>query len=178
MKLGPIPDHIQENLDILFVGYNPSIKSGELKHHYANPRNRFWSILYRSGLTDRRYAPQEDAQLLSLGYGFTNIVSRPTRTAAEITKDEYAEGRRSLAHKIARFRPFSVCFVGKGVYEQYSGKRDVTWGVQSNPMVYGVIEFVAPSSSGLVRMKLDEIVAIFHQLKVLIDKRGIHRNLE
>jgi TDG/mug DNA glycosylase family protein len=165
--MGPIPDHICEGLHILFVGYNPSIRSGETGHHYANPNNRFWSILHRAKLTEKKYSPSEDQQLIMKGFGFTNIVSRPTRTAVEISKEEYEEGRRILREKIQLYKPRIVCFVGKGVYEEYSGKKKVSWGVQPESIVSGVIEFVAPSSSGLVRMKLDEVVSIFSELKTL-----------
>jgi TDG/mug DNA glycosylase family protein len=164
MPMRLIPDHIREGLDILFVGFNPSLRSGETGHHYANPNNRFWTILYEAGLTPRKFRPEEDRELLALGYGFTNIVARPTRTAAEITREEYLEGRNILREKIARYRPFVACFVGKGVYEQYSGRRDVAWGLQNIPVVPGVNDFVAPSSSGLVRMKREEIVKIFREL--------------
>jgi TDG/mug DNA glycosylase family protein len=167
----PIPDRIREHLDVLFVGYNPSLRSGEVGHHYANPHNRFWTILYEAGFTPRKYRPEEDIDLLELGYGFTNIVARPTRTAAEITKEEYREGREILREKIARYRPRAVCFVGKGVYQEYSGRRTVAWGIQADPIVPGILEFVAPSSSGLVRMKREEIVAIFRQLKEWLDER-------
>ena len=163
--MGPVPDHITEHLNILFVGFNPSLRSGETGHHYANPSNRFWTILYLSGLTPRKYRPEEDGDLFKLGYGFTNIVPRPTRSAAEITKEEYAEGRKALKEKIARYLPRIVCFVGKGVYEQYSGRKNVPWGMQDEEIVPGVRDFVAPSSSGLVRMKLDDVVAIYAMLK-------------
>ncbi|MBD0380152.1 mismatch-specific DNA-glycosylase [Paenibacillus sedimenti] len=159
--MNPISDHLQENLRILFVGYNPSIRSGETGHHYANPNNRFYRILHQAGLTPRLYKPQEDGDLLQLGYGFTNIVARPTLTAAEITPEEYREGRVILRNKIETYRPRVVCFVGKGVYEQFSGKRGMAWGVQPEPVVAGVIEYVCPSSSGLVRMKLEDMVEIF-----------------
>lgn len=167
--MGPIPDHLQEGLRVLFVGYNPSLRSGETGHHYANPNNRFWTILHRSGLTDRKYRPEEDRDLLKLGYGFTNIVARPTRSADEIRPEEYEQGRRLLRGKIERFRPEIVCFVGKGVYEQYSGKKHPEWGFQPKPVVPDVRDFVAPSSSGLVRMKLDEIVHIYAGLKQWLD---------
>lgn len=163
-----IPDHIRKGLDILFVGYNPSIRSGQSGHHYANPNNRFWNILFQSGLTTRKYKPEEDASLLNLGYGFTNIVARPTRTAAEISKEEYEEGRTILKEKIECYRPKVVCFVGKGVYEQYSGKKQRTWGLQSDSVVPGIHEFVAPSSSGLVRMKLEEVVDIYRKIKEIL----------
>jgi TDG/mug DNA glycosylase family protein len=161
LELAAISDHLAKDLKILFVGYNPSIRSGETGHHYANPSNRFYRILHQSGITPRLYKPQEDGDLLQIGYGFTNIVARPSLTAAEITADEYKEGRRILKEKIGTYRPKVVCFVGKGVYEQYSGRRGILWGSQLEPMVEGVIDYVCPSSSGLVRMKLEEMVAIY-----------------
>ncbi|AUS08127.1 mismatch-specific DNA-glycosylase [Laceyella sacchari] len=163
-----IPDHLAPDLDILFVGFNPSLKSGETGHHYANPHNRFWKILHLSGLTPRLYRAEEDRELLKLGYGFTNIVERPTQRADQITKEEYRVGRLRLMQKIADLRPRVVCFVGKGVYLQYSGKKSAAWGLQESSVIPGVQEFVAPSSSGLVRMKLDEIVAIYAELARLI----------
>lgn len=162
--MNPVDDHLAENLKVLFVGFNPSIRSSELGHHYANPNNRFWKILYEAGLTERKYEAAEDAQLLEIGYGFTNIVERPTKAADEITKDEYREGREVLKQKIEMYRPKVVCFVGKGVYQEYSGRKSAPWGKQVDETVPGVIDFVAPSSSGLVRMKINEIVEIYRQL--------------
>ncbi|WP_202080565.1 G/U mismatch-specific DNA glycosylase [Caldalkalibacillus salinus] len=165
----PIPDHINHGLNVLFVGFNPSIRSSETGHHYANPHNRFWKILYQAGLTSRHYRPEEDGELLTLGYGLTNIVARPTKGAADILKEEYAEGRHILKEKITTYRPRVVCFVGKGVYQAYSRKRqNIPWGQQADSTVPNVIDFVAPSSSGLVRMKTEDIVAIYRQLHQVI----------
>ncbi|MCA1319146.1 mismatch-specific DNA-glycosylase [Bacillus tianshenii] len=162
-----IYDHIKKNLDILFVGFNPSIRSGETGHHYANPNNRFWTILHQAGITPRKYAPTEDFKLLDLNYGLTNIVSRPTVGAADITREEYRTGREELKRKIEVNKPKIVCFVGKGVYQEYSGQRKIAWVIQDKPVVPGTTDFVAPSSSGLVRMKLEEIVAIYSELHSL-----------
>ncbi|WP_203334574.1 G/U mismatch-specific DNA glycosylase [Planococcus beigongshangi] len=163
-----IPDHLSPNLKILFVGFNPSIRSSETGYHYANPSNRFWKILYEAGLTPRKMLPEENSQLLELGFGLTNIVARPTKEAVEISKDEYQIGAEKLKKKISRYQPQAVCFVGKGVYQQYSRKRQVSWGEQAEPVIPGIVEFVAPSSSGLVRMKVNEIVEIY---------RGLHKYL-
>ncbi|MET3695737.1 G/U mismatch-specific uracil-DNA glycosylase [Bacillus oleivorans] len=160
----PIPDRIKENLDVLFVGFNPSIRSGETGHHYANPNNRFWKILFEAGLTPRKYSPEEDEKLLEYGYGFTNIVARPTKAADEITKEEYQQGRAELRKKIEAYSPKIICFVGKGVYLEFSRQKSVLWGRQKQSVVPGTIDFVAPSSSGLVRMKLDDMVAIYREL--------------
>lgn len=159
-----IPDHLLPGLRIVFVGYNPSLRSGEAGHHYANPNNRFWRVLQMSGLTERLYKPDEDGALLNLGYGFTNIVSRPTRTAAEITKEEYAQGANELRVKLERYRPRIACYVGKGVYEQFSGIKQISWGKQPFSMVEEVTDFVAPSTSGLVRMSISEITDLFKPL--------------
>jgi double-stranded uracil-DNA glycosylase len=163
-----IGDHLAEHLKILFVGFNPSIRSSELGHHYANPNNRFWKILFEAGITSRKYEPIEDAKLLELGFGFTNIVERPTKAADEITKEEYKEGREILKRKIELYRPKIVCFVGKGVFQEYSGQKAAQWGKQNESVVPGVIDFVAPSSSGLVRMKMNEIVDIYRKLLELV----------
>lgn len=160
----PISDHLKENLNVLFVGFNPSIRSAETGHHFANPNNRFWTILHRAGLTPRKYLTTEDYKLLDLGYGLTNIVARPTKTAQEITKEEYKQGKEELREKISKFKPKIICFVGKGVYQEYSNKKEVPWGVQESSVVEGTIDFVAPSSSGLVRMKVEEIVKIYKEL--------------
>ncbi|MGP4079590.1 G/U mismatch-specific DNA glycosylase [Pseudalkalibacillus sp. R45] len=168
--LEPIPDLLDDELKIVFVGFNPSIRSGETGHHYANPRNRFWNILHQSRLTDRVYAPEENRLLLTkFRYGFTNIVERPTKEAAEITKAEYKDGKEMLRKKLQRYQPQAVCFVGKGVYIQYSGRRNVEWGLQKEPVISGMKEFVAPSSSGLVRMKIEEIVRIYEKLHEIVE---------
>lgn len=166
-KLKLVNDHLKANLKILFVGFNPSIRSSEMGHHFANPNNRFWRILFEARLTPRKFEAIEDYKLLELGMGLTNIVARPTKAADEITKEEYREGKEILRKKIKIFRPEIVCFVGKGVYQQYSGVKKVPWGKQEAEVVPGTIDFVAPSSSGLVRMKLEEIVEIYKGLNIL-----------
>lgn len=163
-----VPDYLEQNLTILFIGFNPSIRSGETGHHFASPNNRFWKILFAAGITPYKFQAAEGYKLLELGFGLTNIVSRPTKSAAEITKEEYQEGRQLLKEKIAKYKPKVACYVGKGVYKEYSRKKDILWGAQSHSVNTGTIDFVAPSSSGLVRMSMDEITAIYRQLKALL----------
>ncbi|MEK5174301.1 mismatch-specific DNA-glycosylase [Heyndrickxia sp. FSL W8-0496] len=168
MKL--LPDHLKNNLDILFVGFNPSIRSAETGHHYANPNNRFWKILFESGLTPCKLRAEDDYKLLDFGYGLTNIVSRPTKSAEEITKEEYQYGREQLKRIILNYHPKIICFVGKGVYQEYSKKRSVHWGLQDESVVKGTLDFVAPSSSGLVRMNFNEITEIYSELTRLLEQ--------
>ncbi|MCM3785161.1 mismatch-specific DNA-glycosylase [Neobacillus mesonae] len=168
-----ILDHLEQGLQIVFIGFNPSIRSGETGHHYANPRNNFYRILYQAGLTPRLYKAEEDQDLLKLGYGFTNIVARPTKGIEDITKEEYAEGREILRTKLEKYRPEVACFVGKGVYAQYAKRSKADWGFQSQPFLKGMHEFVAPSSSGLVRMPMTEIIDIYKQLSEYVHSERI-----
>jgi len=159
-----LPDYLKPGLKIIFVGFNPSLRSAETGHHFANPSNRFWKIIYQAGLTPRLYRAAEDATLLELGYGLTNIVARPSRAASDISRDEYQAGAEILARKIARYKPHTVCYVGKGVYQYYSARNAVEWGYQEQSMVQGVLDFVAPSSSGLVRMSSEQVTKIYRSL--------------
>jgi double-stranded uracil-DNA glycosylase len=169
-SLQEIPDHLDDGLQVVFVGFNPSIQSSETGHHYANPRNNFWRILHSSGLTPRLYAASEDKELLKLGFGFTNIVARPTRGIKDLSREEYVQGRIILRSKLELYRPRIVCFVGKGVYTAFSRCPKVDWGFQKEPVIEGMHEFVAPSSSGLVRMPMDEIIGIYTTLAQAISE--------
>lgn len=166
-----ITEKLVPGLRVIFIGFNPSLTSYERGFNYAGRNNRFYRILYEAGLTDRLYRPEESPALLELGYGFTNIVSRPTKRAEEIRPEEYREGRDVLREKLERYEPRVACYVGKGVYTQFARRKgsDVPWGLQQNSCVEGVHDFVGPSSSGLVRMKLAEQVEIYKQLAGLLD---------
>ncbi len=161
---------IVPGLTVLFIGYNPSLRSAEIGHHFAGRNNGFWRILVESGLTPERLQPEEDLQLLKLGMGLTNIVARPTRAASELTAAEYREGAKQLREKLERFRPRIACYVGIGVYKAFTRRKQVNHGVQTESAVPGVVDFVAPSTSGLNRMLYQEQLQIYRQLSELVTK--------
>lgn len=88
-----ITEKLIPGLRVLFIGFNPSLTSYERGFNYAGRNNRFYRILYETGLTERLFRPEESPELLQYGYGFTNIVARPTRRADEIRPEEYRKGR-------------------------------------------------------------------------------------
>lgn len=161
-------DLLGPHLQVVFIGYNPSLRSAEVGHHFAGRSNRFWDLLYRSGLTSAKLAPIDDERLLDFGYGLTNIVHRPTKEAAEITAEEYALGSEHLREVLQHYRPRVACYVGMGVFQAFSHRRKVEWGLQPDRQVEDIIDFVAPSPSGLNRMKLDRQIDIFRELQELL----------
>lgn len=69
-------------------------------------------------MTDRRLKPEEDRSLPSLYcIGNTNIVSRPSKDAAELSKQELAAGTADLEAKFLKYKPEAVLIVGKGIWE-------------------------------------------------------------
>src|SRR5918997_1912708 len=108
-------DLLRPGLKLVFCGYNPSLASGRSGNHYAHPGNRFWRLLFAAGITDRLFRPEEDARLLDLGIGFTNLCPRPTRRADELTREEIRAGAEELRAKLESLRPRAVAYTGIGV---------------------------------------------------------------
>jgi TDG/mug DNA glycosylase family protein len=143
--LGPI---IGPGLCVLFVGINPSLRSAEVGHHFARPGNRFWPTLHAAGFTPRRLRPDEDAELPAHGIGVTNIAARPTRAAAELTRDELREGAAALEEAVRRHTPRLVAVVGLTAYRTAFERRWATWGLQEE-RIGGRPVWVLPNPSGL-----------------------------
>src|SRR3712207_4626672 len=110
---------LKTRLKPAFFGFYPSLTSVRSGHHYAHPGNRFWRVLHATGITNRLYEPQEDERLLDWGIGFTNLCSRPTRRADELTRDEIRAGAKDLRAKLEEFRPRVVAYTGIGVYKWF-----------------------------------------------------------
>ena len=151
-------DLLRPRLKLVFCGYNPSLTSGRSGHHYAHPGNRFWRVLFASGITGRLYKPEEDERLLDLSIGFTNLCTRPTRRAEELTREEIRSGALALREKLERFQPVAVAYTGIGVYRWFRATSKVSWGVQDAPAVPGIIDVAVPSPSGLNHMRFEELV--------------------
>jgi double-stranded uracil-DNA glycosylase len=154
---------------VLFCGINPGLYSAATGHHFARPGNRFWPALHASGITPRLLRPSEKDLLLRSGYGLTNLVSRATAAADELSPAELVAGRRRLLAKVRRHRPRVVAFLGVGAYCQAFGLRRASLGRQ--PERFGDAEiWVLPSPSGLnANYQLPALVTLFRSLKEAAD---------
>ncbi len=134
---------------LLLVGINPGRRSGAVGHHFAGNGNPFWRLLHTSGLTPSLLPYTDDQRLAALGIGLTNLCPRTTRTAAELTRAELAQGRVVLARKIARWRPAVVAFVGVTLYRSYFGASASPGPGPKLETISGARIFVVPNPSGL-----------------------------
>ena len=161
----PLPDVIAPDLDVLFCGINPSLVSAERGHHFARPGNRFWPALHLAGLTPRRLWPEEDRELLRYGLGVTNLVDRPTRTAAELEPAELQAGAVQLAELVTRYRPGVVAVLGVTAWRLATGQRGGGMGRQALA-IGGAGTWVLPNPSGLnAHYQLPDLARLYAQLR-------------
>jgi double-stranded uracil-DNA glycosylase len=161
----PLPDVVADDLDVLFCGINPSLTSAARGHHFARPGNRFWPALHRAGLTPRLLTPEEDRELLRHGLGVTNLVDRPTRTAAELTPEELRNGAAALAELVARHRPRVLAVLGITAWRQAFGRPRAVAGRQEERLG-GSETWVVPNPSGLnAHHQLPDLARIYAQLR-------------
>lgn len=164
-----LPDILDKHLKVLFIGYNPGLKSAETGYHYASKSNHFWKLLFESGLIPVRLGPEDSMRLLEFGLGSTNIIARPTKSVAELKSSEFVHGSRLLRETLLRYRPRIACYMGIGVYVGFSGRKGVKPGIQPEQTVKDVIDFVCTSPSGLNRTPRHEQLLCFKELKRLAD---------
>ena len=142
-------DRIQPGVCVLFVGINPGIRSALTGHHCAGFSNRFWKLLYESGLVPERIGYADDRRLPEWGFGITNIVSRATPGIDTLRKEEYVAGRARLRRKILRYRPQVVVAVGVTVFRAMFPERRGTVALGLQPeRIGGSTVFVLPNPSG------------------------------
>jgi TDG/mug DNA glycosylase family protein len=143
-----VPDIIAPNLKVLFCGINPGLYSAALQHHFARPGNRFWPALAAAGFTPRVLSPFEEAELLPLGYGITNIVDCATAGADELEPSEFKPAARRLIAKVRKFKPLVLAVLGVGAYRLAFDDAKAQVGPQEQT-IGSTRLWVLPNPSGL-----------------------------
>jgi TDG/mug DNA glycosylase family protein len=92
--------------------------------------------------------PDEDEELPLWGLGITNLVSRATTAASELSADELRRGKVTLEDKVARYSPQWTAFVGIGAYTTAFGRRKASLGYQGERIGDSRI-WLLPNTSGL-----------------------------
>lgn len=161
---GLLPDVLADDLDVLFVGINPSLYSAAVGHHFARPGNRFWPALHRAGMTPRLLHPSEDHRLPEWGGGLTNLAARPTAKASELSAAELREGGALLEEAVGRYRVRAVAVVGVTAYRQAYRRPKAQIGAQDETLG-GARLWVLPNPSGLnAHYQLPELAALYGEM--------------
>jgi TDG/mug DNA glycosylase family protein len=147
--LPPLKDRIAPGVRVLFVGINPGIRSALTGHHFAGFSNRFWKLLYESGLAPKPVTYLDDDRMPDWGLGITNLIARATRGVNELAPAEYAAGRAALERKIRRYKPRVVALTGISLARALlpAASTRLELGLHSETLA-GVPVFVLPNPSG------------------------------
>ncbi len=179
-------DRIRPGVRVLFVGINPGVRSATVGHHFAGPSNRFWKLLYESGLVGEPIGYEDDDRLGEWGYGITNLVARATPGIGDLRPAEYTAGWRALDRKIRRYKPAVVALVGVTLYrailphvDRQNGATEarakVTLGLQP-VTIRGARVFVLPNPSGRnANFSYAEMLAAFRRLARDLDRAARRR---
>ncbi|XP_017881952.1 G/T mismatch-specific thymine DNA glycosylase-like isoform X2 [Ceratina calcarata] len=142
-----LEDYLQMNLDIVFIGINPSLTAAHRGKYYAGACNHFYKLLHKSGLTPYLLKYEEDHKLLEYGIGLTNVVHRPTRSSADLKSAELKEGMKCVEEKLMYWKPKIAVFNGKCIYDACSTKSGAfKFGLQRECIGESAV-WVVPSSS-------------------------------
>jgi TDG/mug DNA glycosylase family protein len=114
-------DKVPEKARIVFVGINPAIRSAEVGHYYAHPSNQFWNLLSKSGIAPRPVTAVDDDWLMTQGFGFTDVVKRPTVGVGDIAGHEYGQAPDRIQQIIDSIQPRVMAFVSKTAARAYLG---------------------------------------------------------
>ena len=156
-----LPDLLRDNLDVIFVGINPSTYSVLQGHYFARKTNRFWPAFSQSAISlaacqalgVERLEPLHDAMLLDYGFGFTDAVKRASPRATDVSPKEFADGVAALMEKFKELQPKIACFHGIMAYRAVhrvltSSKDDPALGLQPTELNIGRTRlFLAPNPS-------------------------------
>ena len=58
-----LTDALRPGVRVILVGINPGVLSALSGHHFAGPTNRFWGLLYESGIVPEPITHDDDARL-------------------------------------------------------------------------------------------------------------------
>ena len=146
-KAEKLPDQLQENLRLVFVGTAASTRSADVGHYYAHPGNRFWRTIHQVGLTPRLYEPREFPALLELGIGFTDLCK--SGAGMDHQALAFPVDIPAFREKMLRFRPKTIAFTSKQAASLFYGgpTKAVTLGRQPSSENFPET-FVLASPSG------------------------------
>jgi TDG/mug DNA glycosylase family protein len=149
-----VPDLVGPGLRLLFVGINPGLWTAATQTHFAHPGNRFYPALLRSGVIerpiDRGVGMTDDDRryLVERGIGITNLVTRATPRAAELTTAELRAGGQRLREFVAEHRPRVVAIAGVTAYRTAFDAPKARGGKQPQSIDSAEL-WVVPNPSGL-----------------------------
>jgi len=163
-----LPDLLIKDLNVVFCGTAAGDKSAQKEAYYAGPGNKFYRILYKTGLTPTLFQPSDYSKLIKYSIGLTDLVK--TRSGNDNVLSAIDFDIKGFKEKITLYSPKYVCFNGKAsaaafLYNDHKKTSRIEFGPVTEKIANTKL-FVAPSTSGSANGFWDEMY--WFQLKDLI----------
>ena len=149
-----VPDLVAPRPRLVFVGINPGLWTAATQTHFAHPSNRFYPALFAARITDRELDRVEgltdaDRQhLVDRGVAITNLVSRATARASELSTAELRAGADAVQERIRSWQPNVVAVAGVTAFRTAFQRPQASLGEQTETLG-GTTCWVVPNPSGL-----------------------------
>ena len=164
-----LPDYLVDRPRLLVVGLNPASYAVSVGHYYARRSNRFWRLLFDSGLVPEQLVREDDSRLPEFGIAITDMVKRPSPNVDDISREEFRAGHLRLARLALRLRPGVIAFNGLAGYRHAVDAR-AQIGVQP-ARIAGRPVVVVPSSSARAgaAFTYEALLEHWRALRVLVE---------
>jgi TDG/mug DNA glycosylase family protein len=139
-----LPDILGPDLKVVFCGTAAGAASAKRGAYYAGPRNKFWKIIHKIGLTDRILKPEEYPEVKNFGIGLTDVAK--LTSGADSTLRAAHFDKEGLRNAIMRHRPRALAFNGKKAAQVFL-QVSCHYGRQTQS-VDATLIYVLPSTSG------------------------------
>lgn len=127
-----LPDLLRDDLKLVFVGTAAGQRSADVGHYYAHPGNRFWRTIHETGITPRRYLPQEFRSLLDLRIGFTDMCK--SGAGMDHTALKFPIDVPAFHKKMQQYRPKTIAFTSKKAASLFYGRPTKTIAFGRQPL--------------------------------------------
>ena len=143
-----LPDVLAPGLKIVFCGTAAGTASTRARAYYAGPGNRFWDMLFETGLTSKRLEPAQFHDVIGYGIGLTDVVKTASGSDASLPTQAFDPDR--LRARILEVKPGILAFNGKRSAQSFLNASKVEYGSQAAQLGSTAL-FVLPSTSGAAR---------------------------
>lgn len=171
-----VPDLIDPDCRLLFVGINPGLWTAATGTHFCHPSNRFYPALRIAGVidwdvdTDIGLTDEQRLDLTKRGIGITNLVGRATARASELSSEELGAGAQRLESVVRDVTPEVVAVAGVTAYRSAFRRPKALSGRQEETIA-GIELWVVPNPSGLNAH--ETVHSLADKYRVVAERAGI-----
>lgn len=154
-------------------------------HYFANPSNRFWTLLHRAGLCGHPESNQDDHLVQTRGFGFCDVMEAPGSDAQQVSRNLMRQNIPVFMKRIEKYAISMngtlrrVCFIGKRQWKHLFDHQlpRCNHGIQPTDLrpeqwpeiLDGVEVWVMPSPSGRAVISKEERQATYNDLSSAIN---------